>query len=232
LGKRSIVVFDRNKGCKLKRLTRSVSATVVMLCLLCSTQSMAIGQENETVSEGILVASEGPYKVIRPPRHKTTYGEKRTEKLMVMYEDRVIYEYNPHIFTDGVSNGSLVLVDLAYDSLIERKSVQPIAFSDITGDGHPDLVFKERPPAGNSSAPYALVVLSLNADTYVEYEPLKSSGEVVYFHDFNDDGKKEIVMTDQERYFLYDRDGIPISSSVWLCDPDYKRYYQATEMII
>jgi len=86
---------------------------------------------------------------------------------------------------------------------------------------------------GNSvPSPGAIRVFSISGDKVEEFGSILGDfGEILYFADFNKDGTFELVTTDQERYFLYSRDGLPISDYVWIFDKKYKHYYKATRMV-
>ena len=122
-----------------------------------------------------------------------------------------------------------VRIEPIYNDIVERslgKHITP--FSDITGDGLPDLVLQEYPPPGNHYMPFIVRILSIKNGSVFEYEPIEAGGEVYYFVDFNKDGVLEFVNTDSESNFVYSEDGMPISDSVWHLEKDQNKYIRTS----
>jgi hypothetical protein len=137
-------------------------------------------------------------------------------------------------YSDKIGEGSLIIP--IYDHLVKRGSFeeQPKLFDDVTGDGNQDIVCLERPASFSNSPGHDMAIrtFSIIDGTVEENEPIFDSiGAMLHYDDFNKDGIFEIVNTDQERYFLYSREGFPISSYVWIFDPGYKLYYRASKMV-
>ena len=178
-----------------------------------------------SVADILATSVDGKYKIIQPGE----WGDG----LLITHNGKVIFEIVPK-YQKEIGNNSKV--DLAYDSLANRGDIekQPKAFDDITGDGKSNIFCIERPNRIANHPPWyvAIRVFSISDNEVEELPPiLDSIGEGLHFDDFNKDGVLELVNTDQERYFLYSREGMPISQYVWIFDPFYKFYYQAAKMV-
>lgn len=175
-----------------------------------------------TLASGAPEYTEGKeYRIIRQ--------EGEWNRLTLLRRDKVIGEITPEYvdkFLDA-SYDTMWIVPI-YDDLVPRqlhKNIFP--FDDITGDGIPNLVIRERPFGGNN-VPFVVRVLSINQDSVTEYEAIEGGGEVFYFVDFNDDGVLEFVNTDWENGFVYDEEGMPISEHVWRLNKKQNRYYKTS----
>lgn len=165
----------------------------------------------------------GDYKITSTDQQQTW---------LISYKGKTIYEVKPKFLKPDETFDS-VSIDLIYDHLADRHrhiKTQPKPFDDINGDGKPEVIFIEGKVRGQFWD-YVVRVVSLDGENAKEYSPIQGTGEVLYFDDFNRDGILEFVTTDNERQWLYDRSGMPISRYVWICDLDYKSYYRATEMV-
>ena len=174
-------------------------------------------------SKTIAVSANGEYQIVQ-------LGEWG-DKLLIVHNGKTIHEITPQYSEELYDS----IVDVGYSSLAWRGSLakQPQAFDDITGDGKPNIFCIERSRRGGNHPPWnvAIRIFSISGDKIEEFTILDSIGEGLHFDDFNNDGIFELVNTDHERYFLYSREGMPISQYVWIFDPGYKLYYQATKMI-
>lgn len=67
----------------------------------------------------------------------------------------------------------------------------------------------------NRSSPYLITVLTLDGENVTEVGHIQAAGEILYFHDWDKDGRLEFVGTDGERDFKFDDNGLPLSPYVW-----------------
>jgi len=165
-------------------------------------------ESSEIPDDTIELLRRGKWRVLG---HK--YQGNAMDSIYVTHAGRCRYVYNVgHI--DGWE-GCWRLVDLAYDKLAARRGPQPSAFSDITGDGHANLVLIERVCGMNHTHPYLITVLSLEGENVTTVGHIQSEGEIFYFHDWDMDGRFEFVGTAGERDFKFNDSGIPLDPLVW-----------------
>ena len=198
---------------------------IIILWAMAILVLITISTKATYATDTIAVSADGEYQIIQPGE----WGDK----LLIVHNGKTLYEIVPK-YQKKIGNNTKV--DLAYDSLCSRGSLekQPEAFDDVTGDKKLNIVCREIPGhITNDPAHFmAIRVFSISGDSVEEFAPiLDGIGEALHFDDFNNDGVFELVNTDQERYFLYSREGMPISQYVWIFDPFYKFYYQAAKMV-
>ena len=166
--------------------------------------------------------------------YKVIQSKKYGKKIDVLFKGKLIHEIFPK-HQEEIGEGSLVI--LAYNDLIRGGHFlkeQPKLFDDVTGDGNPNIIVLERPARFSNASLHLMAVriFSISDGKIEESEPIIDGiGEMLHFDDFNGDGILELVNTDGERYFLYSRDGFPISNWVWIYDSYYKSYYKAARMV-
>jgi len=193
----------------------------VMTFLLLTTISTKAAYATDVIA----ISADEEYQIVQPGE----WGDK----LLIVHNGKTLHEIVPKY---QKKIGADAKVDLAYDSLCSRGNLekQPEAFDDVTGDKKLNIVCREIPGhiTNDPSHFMAIRVFSISGDSVEEFAPiLDGIGEALHFDDFNNDGVFELVNTDQERYFLYSREEMPISQYVWIFDSFYKFYYQAATMV-
>jgi len=166
-------------------------------------------------------------------------GEGYGQEVIIKVSDDLMLSITPK-YSDKISENSPLggssEVFLGYVCLVPRGSLkdQPKPFDDVTGDGNPDILILEitdkiSNASGHSTAVRLFSVINGKIEESQPYFGM--IGEMLHFDDFNKDGVFELVNTDSERYFLYSRDGFPISDYVLIYDTYYKKYYQSVIMV-